>query len=71
MPSFGVPIFRAPIFRKPIFDHYLSEYGNSVSLLIHPETKKVKVGRRHSWDEKEFTYLEGAFNYMKRERYYE
>lgn len=53
----------------PIFDHYLSEGGNSVSLLIHPETQKVKIGGR--WREEEFSSLEEAFNYMKKERYYE
>jgi hypothetical protein len=53
----------------PIFDHYLSEHGNSVSLLIHPETKKVKIGSR--WPDNEFSSLEEAFNYMKREHYYE
>jgi hypothetical protein len=53
----------------PIFDHYLSEHGNSVSLLIHPETNKVKIGGR--WKNEDFSSLEEAFNYMKRERYYE
>jgi len=54
-----------------IFDHYLSEHGNSVYLLIHPETKQVKIDGRYSWDENEFSSLEEAFNYIKRERYYE
>lgn len=55
----------------PIFDYFLSEHGNSVSLLIHPETKKVKIGKgRYSRDD-EFASLEDAFNYMKQERYYE
>lgn len=53
----------------PIFDHYLSEGGNSVSLLIHPDTKQVRIEGR--WDNKEFDSLGDAFNYMKRERYYE
>lgn len=53
----------------PILDHYLSEGGNSVSLLIHPETQKVKIEGR--WDYDEFSSLKDAFEYMKRERYYE
>lgn len=53
----------------PIFNHYLSEHGNSVSLLIHPETKKVKIGGR--WRDDEFNSLEDAFNYIKKERWYE
>ena len=53
----------------PILDHYLSEHGNSVSLLIHPETKKVKIGGR--WRDDEFNSLEDAFNYIKKERWYE
>jgi hypothetical protein len=53
----------------PISDHYLSEHGNSVSLLIHPETKKVKIGGR--WHDDEFNSLEDAFNYIKKERWYE
>ncbi len=53
----------------PIFDHYLSEGGNSVSLLIHPETNQVKIERgRHNIV---FASLEDAFDYMKSERYYE
>ena len=52
-----------------IFDHFLSEHGNSVSLLIHPKTKQVKVSGR--WHKEDFTSLEEAFNYMRRERYYE
>lgn len=52
-----------------IFDHFLCEHGNSVSLLIHPETQQVKVGGR--WRKEDFPSLEEAFNYMKRERYYE
>jgi len=55
----------------PIFDHYLSEHGNSVSLLIHPETQKVKIEGRYSYHNQEFSSLEKAFNYMKRERYYD
>jgi adenosine deaminase len=55
----------------PILDHYLSEHGNSVSLLIHPETTKVKIGRGRYSSGDEFATLEGAFNYMKKERYYE
>ena len=55
----------------PIFDHYLSEHGNSCSLLIHPKTKKVKIGRGRYSNSDEFATLEEAFNYMKRDRYYE
>jgi hypothetical protein len=55
----------------PIFDHYLSEHGNSVSLLIHPEMNKVKIGWGRYSSGDEFASLEDAFNYMKRERYYE
>jgi hypothetical protein len=54
----------------PIFDHYLCEHGNSVSLLIHPETKKVKIGAGR-WRQDEFSSLEDAFNYIKTERWYE
>jgi hypothetical protein len=54
-----------------ILDHYLSEHGNSVSLLIHPESKHVKISGRYSYDNNEFSSLEDAFNYMKKERYYE
>lgn len=53
----------------PIFDHYLCEHGNSVSLLIHPETKKVKIGAGR-WRQDEFSSLEDAFNYIKTERWY-
>lgn len=53
----------------PIFDHFLSEHGNSVCLLIHPETNKVKIGGR--WRQNEYNSLEEAFNYIKKERYYE
>jgi hypothetical protein len=53
-----------------IFDHYLSEYGNTVYLLIHPETQQVKIEGRYSYDNQEFSSLEKAFNYMKKERYY-
>ena len=53
----------------PIFDHYLSEYGNSVSLLIHPEYKKVKINRR--WRQEEYSSLADAFEYLRKERYYE
>lgn len=53
----------------PIFDHFLSEHGNSVSLFIHPETKQVKVGGR--WRKEDFSSLKEAFNYLRRERYYE
>lgn len=53
----------------PIFDHYLSEHGNRVRLLIHPETKKIKIGGR--WRDDEFNSLEDAFNYIKKERWYE
>lgn len=55
----------------PIFDHYLSEHGDSVSLLIHPETQQVKIEGRYSYHNQEFSSLEKAFNYMKRERYYD
>lgn len=53
----------------PILDHHLSEGGNSASLMIHPETKKVRVEGR--WTGEEFSSLEEAFEFMKRERYYE
>lgn len=53
----------------PIFDHYLSEGGNSVSLFIHPETNKVKIGNR--WGSNDLDSLEDAFEYMKQERYYD
>jgi hypothetical protein len=52
----------------PIFDHFMSEHGNNVSLLIHPETEKVKISGRYSWNEREFSSLEDAFDYMRRER---
>lgn len=55
----------------PIFDHYLSEHGDSVSLLIHPETQQVKIEGRYSYNNQEFSSLEKAFNYMKKERYYD
>ena len=56
----------------PIFDHYLSEHGNSVSLLIHPETQHIKIeGSMYSYDDQEFSSLEKAFDYMKKERYYD
>lgn len=47
-----------------VFDHYLSENGNSVCLLIHPETKEVEISSI------KFTSLEKAFEYLKKERYY-
>ena len=55
----------------PIFDHYLSEHGNSVSLLIHPETQQVKIEGKYSYDNRKFSSLKDAFDYMKLERYYE
>jgi hypothetical protein len=55
----------------PIFDHYLSEHGNSVSLLIHPDTKEIKIGTHHWCEGVKYKSLEEAFNYMKKERYYE
>ena len=55
----------------PVVDHYLSENGNSVSLLIHPETKQVKIVGRYSWNNTEFPSLKEAFEYLKQERYYE
>jgi hypothetical protein len=56
----------------PIFDHYLSEGGNTVCLLIHPETKQVEIGSpTFSSQREEFPSLEDAFNYMKEERYYD
>ena len=54
----------------PIFDHFISEHGNNVSLLIHPETEKIKIGKGYSWD-RNFNSLESAFEYMKKERYYD
>lgn len=53
----------------PIFDHYLSEGGNSVSLLFHPDIKKVKIGGR--WHKGEYSSLADAFEYLRKERYYE
>lgn len=54
----------------PVFDHYLSEHGNSVSLLIHPETKQVKIASGR-WRQDDYVSLEDAFNYLKKERYYD
>jgi hypothetical protein len=56
----------------PVLDHYLSEGDNSVCLLIHPETKQVEIGSHtFSSQREEFSSLEDAFNYMKKERYYD
>lgn len=55
----------------PVFDHFLSEHGNSVSLQIHPETGRARIGGRYYWEEGDSDSLEDAFNYMRRERYYE
>jgi hypothetical protein len=55
----------------PVLDHYLSEHGNSVCLLIHPETKKVKIASYYWSSGDEYSSLEEAFNYLKKERYYE
>lgn len=55
----------------PIFDHYLCEHGNSVSLLIHPKTNKVKISGGRWCDQHDYDSLEAAFNYMKKERFYD
>lgn len=54
----------------PVFDFYLSEGGNSVSLMFHPETNKAKIEGRWSCDN-EYDSLEDAFNYLRKKRYYE
>lgn len=53
----------------PITDHYLSAGGNSVLLLVNPSKEKVRIDGR--WEDNEFDSLEKAFNFMRRERYYE
>ncbi|MCP3699159.1 MAG: hypothetical protein GY920_11475 [Aliivibrio sp.] len=53
-----------------VFDHYLSEGGNSVCLLIHPKTKEVEISGRYE-GVIEFTSLKKAFKYLKKNRYYE
>jgi hypothetical protein len=54
----------------PVLDHFLCEGGDSVSLLIHPKTGEAKVEGR--WvEEIKFSSLEDAFNYLKKERYYQ
>lgn len=55
----------------PVFDHFLSEHGNNVSLQVHPETGKVRIEGRHYRNGVEFESLEDAFNFIKKERYYE
>lgn len=54
----------------PILDHFLSEHGNSVYLLIHPKSKKVKISGCYSYNNSEFPSLEKAFEYIKANRYY-
>jgi hypothetical protein len=54
----------------PIFDHFLSEHGNSVYLLIHPKSKEVKISGCYSYNNSEFPSLEKAFEYIKANRYY-
>lgn len=54
----------------PVFDHFLSAHGNSVSLLIHPETKEVKISPQYNSDIS-YNSLEDAFNYLKKERFYD
>jgi hypothetical protein len=51
----------------PIFDHYLSEGGNSVYLLIHPDTDEVRI---EGSENLEFSCLKEAFKYIREERYY-
>jgi hypothetical protein len=53
----------------PVFDHYLAEYGNSVYLMIHPKNDDVKITGRYSFV-MNFDGLRGAFEYLKKERYY-
>lgn len=55
----------------PVLDHYLSEGGNSVCLLIHSETKQVEIGSPHGCARTEFSSLEDVFYYLKSERYYD
>lgn len=52
----------------PIFDHFLSEHGNSVSLVITGKDKAKVVGR---YDSRVEGSLRDCFDYMRRERYYE
>lgn len=52
-----------------VFDHYLSEGGNSVSLLAH-KNGKFSVEGRYEKPVKN-TSLKECFEYLKRERYYE
>jgi hypothetical protein len=54
----------------PVFDHYLSEGGNTANLLYDPKTEKVEIQLRYNSLLK-FPNLEEAFEYLKRERYYE
>ena len=56
-----------------VLDHYLSEHGNSVNLLYNPRTGKATVEHRRSYfREPELNMtLEEAFEYLRRERYYE
>lgn len=51
-----------------VFDHYLSEHGNSVSLVITGKDKAKVVGR---YSEHVSGSLRDCFDYMCRERYYE
>lgn len=52
-----------------VFDHYLSEHGNSVSLIAHKNGKFSVEGKYN--DAVTNADLEKCFNYLKRERYYE
>lgn len=52
----------------PVFDHYLSEGGNKVSLILTQDGKWELEGRYGS--NREFKDLEDAFAYLCRERYY-
>lgn len=56
----------------PVFDHYLSEGGNSVSMLIHPESEDVIIRHRFKtlYPGLTFPSLEDGFKYLKKERYY-
>ena len=57
----------------PVFDHYFCEHGDKVFLLIHPETKRIKIDGSYLWNKNwnEFDSLKDAFEYLKKERYYE
>lgn len=54
-----------------IFPVFAPRHSNSECLLIHPETKKVKINSYYRSSGDEYLSLEEAFNYLKRECYYE